>query len=83
MAQYYKLAQVRDTQDADMFDSSEQDMLTVDMYTVHENVRIVDKKQVDICTMVVGEGTMFDVVASVGQDGSLYLRCEEAEELVL
>jgi len=57
--------------------------LTVDMYTVHENVRIVDKKQVDICTMVVGEGTIFDVVASVGQDGSLYLLCEEAEELVL
>lgn len=83
MAQYYKLAQVRNTQDADMFDSSEQDMLTVDMYTVHENVRIIDKKQVDICTMVVGEGEMFNVQAHVGQDGSLYLLCEEAEELVL
>ena len=83
MAQYYKLATVCNTADAEMFDVSEQNMLTIDMDSVYNDVQLVGTREVEICTMVVGEGTLFDVAAGVGQDGNLYMLCEVAEEYVL
>lgn len=83
MAQYYKIAKVCDTADAEMFDISEQNMLTIDMDSVYDNVQIAGTREVTICTQVVGEGMLFDVQANVGQDGALYMLCSEAEEYVL
>ena len=80
--EYYKIAEVQHTADADLFEDSEQELLTVDFYNSVEGVEMVDTREVDLVRFCAGETSIvLDVQAQVGQDGALYIACDEAEEL--
>lgn len=79
--EYYKIAEVQHTADADLFDESEQELLTVDFYNAVDGVEMVDKREVELVCYAAGETSTLTAQVLVGRNGVLYIACDEAEEL--